>query len=110
VSVRCTKGWKACSVSGRGPRVFHGSGDPADWEENDDPAPWWSHADNWHDIREAVNAGLPVFTADTGWRVTDMLELSMAKGYTDARQVLIPQRFYETIEQQAIDSILSHQQ
>jgi hypothetical protein len=86
VSVRCTKGWKACSVSGRGPRVFHGSGDPADWEENDDQA------------------------ADTGWRVTDMLELSMAKGYTDARQVLIPQRFYETIEQQAIDSILSHQQ
>lgn len=93
-------------MSNRG--LYHGSGDPADWQENDDKAPWWSHADNWHDIREAVTAGLPVFVADTGERVTDMLDLSMAKGFSDARQVLIPMRFYEQLEREAIDSILKH--
>ena len=95
-------------MSNRG--LSHGSGDPADWAENNDQAPWWVHADNWHDIRLAVAASLPVFTADKGERVTDMLDLSMANGYTDARQVLIPQRFYEMAEQQAIYSILSHKQ
>ena len=95
-------------MSGRG--ISHGSGDPLDWKENDDKAPWWEHADNWHDIRLAVAAGLPVFIANTGVRVEDMLVLGLDKGISDAREVLIPVRFYEMVEQQAISSILSHRQ
>ena len=108
MTVRCNKTWKACSMSGRG--IAHGSGDPADWAENNDQAPWWVHADNWHDIREAVAAGLPVFVADTGMRILDSeaLEYQITVGLKDSRQVLIPQRFYEQLEQQAIDSILKH--
>ena len=91
-------------MSNRG--LFHGSGEPADWRENNDKAPWWKHADNWHDIRDAVAAGLPVFIANTGERINDMIDLGIHPEVTDARQVLIPQSFYEQMEQQAIESIL----
>ena len=92
-----------------GGKISHGSGDPLDWQENGDKAPWWDHATSWHDIRLAVAAGLPVFVSSTGVRVNDVLEL-VDKGISDAQEVLIPVRFYEMVEQQAINSILSHKQ